>query len=116
MAKINKCYLNYKELRKALKSKTYDILQDSIAQCNEGNLSVDITLRDYDGKWCIDYDVYHKEPLWSCGFAEEEFSVNKYLDGGKVCDVKRMPKTEKAFWKLISEKIEKHMEGCSDGK
>ena len=25
-------------------------------------------------------------------------------------------KTEKAFWKLISEKVEKHMEGCSDGK
>ena len=92
--KIIKCYENYKELKKSLRSKTYNLTNDSIGQYNKGNYSVDITLRDYDGNWCIDYDVY---------------KGTEYLDGGKVCDVSKMPLTDNGFWKLIKRKFEEHI-------
>ena len=45
--KIIKCYENYKELKKSLKSRTYNLTNDSIGQYNNGDYSVDITLREY---------------------------------------------------------------------
>lgn len=70
--KIIKCYEDYTKLCKALKSKQYDLTNDSIGQYNTDEYSVDITLRDYDGNWCIDYDVYKPN------------GIPNYLDGGKV--------------------------------
>ena len=95
--KIIKCYGNYKELKKSLKNRTYNITNDSIGQYNNGDYSVDITLREYDEDWCIDYDVYKVN------------GDKKYLDGGKVCDANKMPLTEKGFWKLIKKRFEEHI-------
>lgn len=47
--KIIKCYEDYAKLRKKLKSKQYDLMNDSIGQYNTDGYSVDVTLRDYDG-------------------------------------------------------------------
>jgi hypothetical protein len=95
--KIIKCYEDYAKLRKELKSKQYDLMNDSIGQYNTDGYSVDITLRDYDGNWYIDYDVY-------------KLNGNpRYLDGGKVCDVFKMPLTDKGFWKLIKKKFEEYI-------
>ena len=95
--KIIKCYGNYKKLKKSLKNRTYNITNDSIGQYNNGDYSVDITLREYDEDWCIDYDVYKVN------------GDKKYLDGGKVCDANKMPLTEKGFWKLIKKRFEEHI-------
>ena len=45
----------------------------------------------------IDYDVYKPN------------GNPNYLDGGKVCNVSKMPLTDKGFWKLIKKKFEKHI-------
>ena len=95
--KIIKCYGNYKKLKKSLKNRTYNITNDSIGQYNNGDYSIDITLREYDEDWCIDYDVYKVN------------GDKKYLDGGKVCDANKMPLTEKGFWKLIKKRFEEHI-------
>ena len=95
--KMIKCYEDYVKLRKELKSKQYDLMNDSIGQHNTDEYSVDVTLRDYDGNWCIDYDVYKPN------------GNPNYLDGGKVCDVSKMPLTDKGFWKLIKKKFEEHI-------
>ena len=95
--KIIKCYENYKELKKSLKSRTYNLTDDSIGQYNNGDYSVDITLREYDEDWCVDYDVYKVN------------GDKKYLDGGKVCDANKMPFTENGFWKLIKKRFEEHI-------
>lgn len=94
--KIIKCYENYRKLRKLLKEKNYDLMHDSIGQYNKDEYSVDITLRDYDGTWCIDYDVYKP-------------NENEYLDGGKVCDISQMPLTEIMFWKLVKTRVKDHI-------
>lgn len=95
--KMIKCYEDYTKLRKSFKSKQYNLMNDTIGQYNTDKYSVDITLRDYDGNWCIDYDVY-------------KLNGNpKYLDGGKVCDVSKMPLTDKGFWRLIKKKFEEHI-------
>ena len=94
---IIKCYNDYVRLRKELKSKQYNELNDSIGQYNTDEYSVDVTLRDYDGNWCIDYDVYKPN------------GNPKYLDGGKVCDVSKMPLTDKGFWILVRKKFEEHI-------
>lgn len=94
--KINKCYENYKELKKSLRNKTYNLTNDSIGQYNNGDYSVDITLREYDEEWCIDYDVYKIN------------GDKKYLDGGKVCAANKMPLTENGFWKLVQKRFTEH--------
>lgn len=96
--KIIKCYNDYAKLCELLKSEQYNLTDDSIGQYNADEYSVDITLRDYDGNWCIDYDVY-----------KINGNVIEYLDGGKVCDVSNLPKTEKTFWKLVKKKFEDHI-------
>ena len=73
--KIIKCYENYKELKKSLKSRIYNLTNDSIGQYNNGDYSVDITLRDYDENWCIDYDVYKKNE-------ELMLKLNEFLNRG----------------------------------
>lgn len=91
---IKKYYLNYRNLRKSLIRRTYNLLNDSIGQYNLNNYSTDITLRDYDGTWCIDFDVYKiDEP-------------QAYLDGGTICNVSKLPLSEKRFWKIVQEKVE----------
>ena len=95
--KIIKCYENYKELKKLLKSRTYNLTNDSIGQYNNGDYSVDITLREYDEDWCVDYDVYKVN------------GDKKYLDGGKVCYANKRPFTENGFWKLINKRFEEHI-------
>ena len=45
----------------------------------------------------IDYDVYKLNG-----------NLN-YLDGGKVCDVSKMPLTDKGFWILVRKKFEEHI-------
>lgn len=47
--------------------------------------------------WCIDYDVYKPN------------GNPNYLDGGKVCDVSKMPLTDKGFWMLIRKKFKEHI-------
>lgn len=95
--KITKCYDNYKKFKREVQSKSYDLVNDSVGQYNNGEYSVDITLRDYDGIWCIDYDVYQLG------------KIKKYLDGGEVCKVSKMPLTENGFWKLIKKRFENHI-------
>lgn len=95
---VIKCYGNYRELRRSLKNRTYNLLNDSICQYNSREYSVDITLREYDEDWCIDYDVY-----------KVDGNKPKYLDGGKVCNTNEMPFTESGFWKLIKQKVEGHV-------
>ena len=95
--KVTRCYGDYTKLRKALKQKQYDLVNDSLGQYNTDECSVDVTLRDYDGNWCIDYDVYKPN------------GNPNYLDGGKVCDVSKMPLTDKRFWMLIRKKFEEHI-------
>ena len=95
--KMIKCYEDYTKLRKSFKAKQYNLMNDSIGQYNDGEYSVDITLRDYDGNWCIDYDVYKLK------------GNPRYLDGGRVCDVFKMPLTDKGFWKLIKKKFKEHI-------
>ena len=95
--KIIKCYEDYAKLCKELKSKQYDLINDSIGQYNTDEYSVDVTLRDSDGNWCIDYDVYKTN------------GNPKNLDGGKVCDTSKMPLTDKEFWILIRKKFEEHI-------
>lgn len=94
---IIRYYTSYEGIIKSLKDKTYDLMDDSIGQYNKGVYSVDITLRDYDGIWCIDYDVYSKRP------------GQHYLDGGRVCEVDNMPDTDAEFWRLVAEKFEEHI-------
>ena len=91
---FHKGYADYSELRKTLQNSTYDLMQDSIGQWSVGKYSTDITVRDYDGKLCIDYDVYEN---------------GKHLDGGKVCGVKDMPVAEKGFVELIDRAVDKHL-------
>ena len=48
-------------------------------------------------------------------FENDDYDVYKqngnpnYLDGSKVCDVSKMPLTDKRFWKLIKKKFEEHI-------
>lgn len=95
--KIVKSYENYNKFKKELKTKKYNILNDTIGQYNDRDYSVDITLRDYDGILCVDYDVYKIN------------GNEKYLDGGKICEVSKMPFTENGFWKLIKRKFVEHI-------
>lgn len=80
-----------------LLDKAKDLMNDSIGQYNTDEYSVDVTLRDYDGIWCIDYDMYKPN------------GNPNYLDGGKVCDVSKMPLTDKGFWILVRKKFEEHI-------
>lgn len=89
MAEIIKCYKSYPKLRKMLKTKHYNSLDDSIGQYNDDNHSVDITLRDYDGNWCI----------ITCDTSKGKAICHK------VCDVSKMPLTETMFWKICEEHI-----------
>lgn len=88
--KTVRCYRKYGELKKEISSGHYDISMDSVGQLINYPLgySTDITIRDYDGTMCIDYDVYKND---------EHGKVLEYLDGGKVCDVSQMPFTDKDF-------------------
>lgn len=97
--KIIKCYNDYYMLRLELLFNTYDISNDSIGQYNADGYSVDVTVREYDEGLCIDYDVYKTDGN----------EATEYLDGGKVCDISNLPKTEKTFWKLVRKKFEEHI-------
>lgn len=100
--KTVRCYRKYGELKKEISSGYYDISMDSVGQLINYPLgySTDITIRDYDGTMCIDYDVYKND---------EHGKVLEYLDGGKVCDVSQMPFTDKGFWRLIKRNIKDHL-------
>ena len=100
--KTVRCYRKYGELKKEISSGHYDISMDSVGQLINYPLgySTDITIRDYDGTMCIDYDVYKND---------EHGKVLEYLDGGKVCDVSQMPFTDKGFWRLIKRNIKDHL-------
>lgn len=99
--KIKKMYSDYNEMRKSIIEGIYNLLMDSIGQINgyPDGYSTDITIRQYDEGLCIDYDVYRKL----------EDDGQRYLDGGKVCIAADMPASEEAFWNLVKEKIDKHL-------
>lgn len=100
-------YDNYHELRRTLKNRTYVLTNDSIGTYRIYDYSVDITVREYDDNWCIDYDIYKSSGKQNKSNKEMVYDI--YLDGGKVCDVSKIPITEKAFWKLILKKFKKHI-------
>lgn len=104
---VIKCYKDYAELKESLENKIYDIMNDSIGQCNNDDYSVDVTVRDYDGNLCIDYDVYKcKKAGYFLGLSNKEY---RYLDGGKVCDTFNMPETDKDFWELVEQRFKEHI-------
>lgn len=95
---IIKYYENYTEFKKSLQNKSHNLSDDSVGQYNFNGYSADITVRDYDGVWRIDYDVYYRTE-----------SSAAYLDGGSVCDVVNMPETDEDFWKFVKDKVEEHI-------
>lgn len=105
---FHKEYADYSQLRFSLRNGIYDIMQDSLAQFNVGEYSADITIRDYDGVWCIDYDVYRMDD-------KIKNKVVEYLDGGKVCDVRNMPDEEKDFIYLIEKAVQNHLNSIVKG-
>lgn len=88
------CYNNYDTTRNDLINNTYYLSFDSIGQLSFDNYCIDITVRQYDELICIDYDIYKKEN-----------DKTKYLDGGKVCNIKDLPLTEEEFWELVENRI-----------
>lgn len=92
-------YVNYREARKQLLNRTFDLLNDSFGQYETGKYSTDLTVRDYDGMICIDFDVYDI----SSGNA-------KHCDGGLICKVNKLPFTEHGFWKLVQKKVDKFID------
>lgn len=89
-------YENYTEFKESLQNKTYDLSFDSVGRYDRCPYSADITVRNYDGNWQIDFDVY-------------DLVYNLYLDGGTVCDVIDIPDTEDEFWKLVGDKVEEYI-------
>lgn len=96
MISIKRDYDDFPLLRLQLKTKNYNLSNDSIGRyCNKEH-SVDITVRDYDGTWYIDYDMYN-------------IAERKYLNGGHICSVSCMPVTDEAFWILVENKLREHL-------
>lgn len=93
-------YVNYKEARKQLLNKTYNLLNDSFGQYDTGKYSIDLTVRYYDGNICIDFDVY------DISDGKENAS---HRDGGLICKANKLPFTEHGFWKLVQKKVDKYI-------
>ena len=94
-------YVNYREAREHLSNGTFNLLNDSFGQYETGKYSTDLTVRDYDGTICIDFDVYD--------ISNGKDSA-RHCDGGLICKVNKLPLTEHGFWKLVQKKVGKFIE------
>lgn len=90
---VNRYYDDYEKLYHQLNTKDFNLSNDSIGCYIYNQYCVDITVRNYDNVWCIDYDIYILEK-------------NVHLDGGYICSVIEMPLTDNEFWGLIKKKFQ----------